>query len=99
VADPTRLILQSGDNSAVGSSETFLMSRLNYVTDKNGQKICLLEDEGEEVGVMMGWENTIMQRTVERLCQDHPKASNLNVLNVGFGLGLVCTSKFLSLQS
>lgn len=91
MADQTCLILQSGDNSAVGSSDAFLDSKLKYVTDKNGQKICSLEVDGEDVGVMMGWEKTVMQQTVEKLCRDHPKRSNLKILNVGFGLGIVCT--------
>jgi protein arginine N-methyltransferase 2 len=51
---------------------------------------------------MMGWERIIMRRTVEALCHDHPSASSLRVLNVGFGLGIVsniesCPFAFLNL--
>lgn len=53
------------------------------------QKICVLEVDGEEIGVMMGWEEDIMCETVKRLYLDHPKASGLKVLNIGFGLGIV----------
>jgi protein arginine N-methyltransferase 2 len=52
----------------------------------------MLEVDGEEVGVMMGWERNIMQATVQKLCENHPKASALKILNVGFGLGIVCLS-------
>jgi len=44
--------------------------------------------DGEEVGVMMGWELPIMQETVSRLCSDSPE-DGLSVLNVGFGLGMI----------
>lgn len=92
LVDSASLILQNADNSALASSDVFLGSKLKFVVDKNGQKICVLVVDGEEVGVMMGWERTIMQRTVEELCRDHPNASALRVLNVGFGLGIVsCT--------
>lgn len=40
-------------------------------------------------GVMMGWETGIMDRTASLLCEAHPNASNLRVLNVGHGLGIV----------
>lgn len=45
--------------------------------------------DGEEVGVMMGWEEGIMKETVRRLAEDHPNAEHLTILNVGFGLGIV----------
>jgi len=66
-----------------------LKSKLKYTTDGRGQKICLLDVDGEEVGVMMGWEEGIMRKTVKKLCGDHPNSSDLKVLNVGFGLGIV----------
>lgn len=43
----------------------------------------------EEVGVMMGWEQEIMESTAKKLCQNHENADNLKVLNIGFGLGMV----------
>jgi protein arginine N-methyltransferase 2 len=49
----------------------------------------MVEVNGDEVGVMMGWEEVIMRETVDRLCHGHPNFSNLKVLNIGFGLGLV----------
>ena len=55
----------------------------------HGQHICVLDIDGEEIGVMMGWEEDIMHETVRKLCVDHPKASELKVLNIGFGLGIV----------
>lgn len=93
IVDSASLILQNVESSALASADVFLESKLRFVTDKNGQKVCLLVVDGEEVGVMMGWERTIMHRTVEELCRDHPKASALRVLNVGFGLGIVSQVK------
>ena len=57
---PSSLILQDVDNSAVASTDAFLSSKLRYTQDAHGQDICLLEfDDGQEVGVMMGWEREI----------------------------------------
>ena len=53
------------------------------------QHICVLDVDGEEIGVMMGWEENIMRETVQKLCLDHPQASGLKILNIGFGLGIV----------
>ena len=53
----------------------------------------------EEVGVMMGWEQGIMEETVRRLVQDHPNSENLTILNVGFGLGIVSPSPRLLLST
>jgi len=87
--DPSMLIFRTTDDTASGSSDVFLNSKLNYTTDEHGQNICMVGVSGDEVGVMMGWEEGIMRETVERLCGDHPNSSNLKVLNVGFGLGLI----------
>ncbi|KAF9529356.1 arginine methyl transferase [Crepidotus variabilis] len=89
VADPASLILRSEDITAAGSSTTFLDSKLKYTTDRFGQEVCLVEVDGDDVGVMMGWEREIMRETVQKLCQGHPKTSRLRVLNVGFGLGII----------
>ncbi|KAG2119660.1 uncharacterized protein F5147DRAFT_625311 [Suillus discolor] len=85
------LVLRGVDNSAVASTDAFLSSKLRYTQDSHGQDICLLVlDDGQEVGVMMGWEREIMQKTVEKLCIDHEKKDQgLKVLNVGFGLGII----------
>ncbi|KAF9501545.1 arginine methyl transferase [Pleurotus eryngii] len=87
------LILRSTDESAAGSTDAFLSSKLRYTTDAGGQEICLLQmDGGEEVGVMMGWEREIMRETVSQLCEDHPNFDQgLKILNVGFGLGIIDT--------
>ena len=52
-------MLREEDHTLLRSTETFLSSRLKYVTDANGQEICLLQDGDTEVGVMMGWERGI----------------------------------------
>ncbi|KAF8200772.1 arginine methyl transferase [Pholiota molesta] len=92
------IILRAEDESASGSSDVFLQSKLKYTVDQHGQNICMLEVDGEEVGVMMGWERNIMQATVQKLCENHPKASALKILNVGFGLGII-DSLLQSLQT
>ncbi|KAF9049781.1 S-adenosyl-L-methionine-dependent methyltransferase [Panaeolus papilionaceus] len=83
------LILQEIDPSATGASDAFLSSKLNYTSDEFGQAICTVQVGSESIGVMMGWERPIMQETVSLLCGNHPKASSLRVLNVGFGLGII----------
>ncbi|KDR75852.1 hypothetical protein GALMADRAFT_226499 [Galerina marginata CBS 339.88] len=89
LSDSATLILRADDATATGSSDAFLSSSLRYTVDEHGQNICLLEVEGGEVGVMMGWEENIMRETVHRLCDCRPNASHLKVLNVGFGLGII----------
>ncbi|KAH9485439.1 Protein arginine N-methyltransferase 2 [Psilocybe cubensis] len=88
-SDSFRLILCAEDTTASGSSDAFLNSRLKYTVDENGQDICVLNVEGQDIGVMMGWERNIMNETVHRLCDQHPNATNLKILNIGFGLGIV----------
>lgn len=88
---PSSFVLRDVDNSAVASADAFLSSKLRYTQDAHGQDICMLDlNDGQEVGVMMGWEREIMQKTVEKLCIDHGKKDlGLKVLNVGFGLGII----------
>ncbi|KAG6861085.1 hypothetical protein C0995_004022 [Termitomyces sp. Mi166 len=88
---PSSLLLKETDSSATGSTDAFLSSKLTYTKDDNGQDICLLKVGDEEVGVMMGWEYNIMEKTVQALCRDHPHARKLKILNVGFGLGIIDT--------
>lgn len=60
VETPSSLIIRNDDLSAAGSTDAFLSSRLQYTTDAKGQEICLVKlDNGEQVGVMMGWEREI----------------------------------------
>ncbi|KAF8135479.1 hypothetical protein EV363DRAFT_1320810 [Boletus edulis] len=84
-------LVSSKSALALGSTDAFLASCLQYTKDASGQEICLLKlEDGEQVGVMMGWERDIMRKTVDELCSSHPKLdTGLRVLNVGFGLGIV----------
>lgn len=67
---PFSLVLRATDNTAAASTDTFLTSKLRYTTDKNGQDICMLTlEDGEEIGVMMGWERGISE--VPRLHDRH----------------------------
>lgn len=64
------LIISDGDISAVGSTDAFLASNLQYTVDAHGQEICLLKlEDGSTVGVMMGWEREISGcRVIARIC-------------------------------
>ncbi|KAH9083366.1 hypothetical protein EDB83DRAFT_2328861 [Lactarius deliciosus] len=76
------LLLKEEDDTALGSTDKFLSSRLRYTSDEHGQEICLLQSGDTEIGVMMGWERGIMQETVRGMCVDHPNAEmGLRVLN------------------
>lgn len=59
-------------------------------TGENGEGEPVVEDGEEEIGVMMGWEQGIMEETVRRLTKGLPE-EGLTVLNVGFGLGIIDT--------
>lgn len=42
---------------------------------------------------MMGWEEPLMKEHVRLICHGHPKMASgegLNILNIGYGLGIVC---------
>lgn len=57
---PSSVIIRSDDTSPVASTDAFLSSHLRYTVDAKGQEICLLTlEDGEQVGVMMGWEREI----------------------------------------
>lgn len=58
---PVSIVLKARDDTATGSTEAFLSSKLHYTRDNHGQEICLLRDGGREVGVMMGWEREISE--------------------------------------
>ncbi|KAF8070492.1 S-adenosyl-L-methionine-dependent methyltransferase [Lyophyllum atratum] len=98
IESSSSLILREADLSAAGSTETFLSSKLKYTQDTHGQDICLLKVGEEEIGVMMGWEQEIMEDTVRKLCDGHHNTQKLKVLNIGFGLGII-DSLFQSLPT
>ena len=53
------LVLKTADSTAIGSTNVFLSSQLQFTVDSHGQQICLLKTEDDDVGVMMGWEHGI----------------------------------------
>ncbi|KAF7361845.1 hypothetical protein MVEN_00529000 [Mycena venus] len=86
------MILRQTDDTAAASTDAFLSSKLRFTVDDHGQEICMLKTvDGDEIGVMMGWEKEIMQKTVASLTADREPTDNLNILNVGFGLGIIDT--------
>lgn len=58
---PVSIVLRAEDDTATGSTEAFLSSKLHYTRDEHGQEICLLREGDKEVGVMMGWERDISE--------------------------------------
>lgn len=58
-AEADALVLKEEDDTALGSIDNFLSSRLRYTSDQRGQEICLLQSGDTEIGVMMGWERGI----------------------------------------
>ncbi|KAH8828043.1 hypothetical protein DL96DRAFT_1696572 [Flagelloscypha sp. PMI_526] len=91
------LNLQAKDTTEIGDTEKYLKSKLRFKTDEHGQEICTVQSGTREVGVMMGWERDIMEKTVARLTEGHPASRNFKILNIGFGLGII-DSMFESLS-
>jgi len=79
---------ENGESTATNNAR-FLASKLTFKTSSTGQKLCV-DSEGN--GVMQGWESEIMRATARGLCErrgDGAASSELSVLNVGFGLGII----------
>jgi len=89
------MIFQEIDETAAGASANFLSSEMRYTKDEFGQDICFVNVNGEDIGVMMGWETPIMTETVQIIYDSIPERDNLRVLNVGFGLGIVSVQKHM----
>ena len=56
---PASTVLRAEDDTATGSTETSLASKLHFTRDEHGQEICLLRESNKEVGVMIGLERNI----------------------------------------
>ena len=65
---PSHLILKSEDETAAGSTEEFLKSKLVFEKDDNGQDVCVVDVGSEKVGVMMGWERDISVLLLQYEC-------------------------------
>jgi len=83
------LVIRDADTTAAGSTTAFLSTPLRFTTDTDGQDMCVIDLKDEEVGVMMGWELPIMQKTVQNLFRGLENQGGLKILNVGFGLGII----------
>lgn len=70
-AEADALVLREEDDTALGSTDTFLTSCLRYTSDEHGQEICLLQSGDIEIGVMMGWERGISAFSFERVFYLH----------------------------
>lgn len=71
-------------NEVSANNEKFLQSRLRFVKDEDGKQRCVDVDGGL---VMAAWENDIMEKTVDLLCDG--MSPGFTVLNIGFGLGII----------
>ncbi|SGZ31187.1 BQ5605_C047g12329 [Microbotryum silenes-dioicae] len=64
--DDSTVFVKPVKKSTASDNATFLSSRLEFTHDSKGQAVAL-DEEGN--GVMMGWEEPIMKRTAEWLCE------------------------------
>ncbi|KAJ7188177.1 arginine methyl transferase [Mycena filopes] len=80
-ASGSAMILRPIDDSAAASTDAFLCSKLRFTVDDHGQDTCMLNVDGEEIGVMMGWENIIMEETFKSLTAGRA-TDNLKILNI-----------------
>ncbi|EGO25456.1 hypothetical protein SERLADRAFT_361134 [Serpula lacrymans var. lacrymans S7.9] len=85
---PSSFVIRDTDDSAAGSTDAFISSKLRFTKDEFGQEICLLKLKDDEVGVMMGWEREISEFIPDTRCN---YSQGLKILNVGFGLGIIDT--------
>jgi hypothetical protein len=74
--DQFALVLQRDDNTAFGSTDVYLSSKLRFGVDASSQEVCYVQSDGEEVGVMMGWEREISVS----LLSFNPKQNSTNWL-------------------
>lgn len=93
LSPPSPPSTEEGELSTAGDNATFLASKLRFTTDSQGQEICV---DREDNGVMMGWERGLMEESARKLCaafegrrKGEELEEELNVVNVGFGLGIV----------
>lgn len=66
------------------NQKAYLESKLEYKDD------ALITEEGKD-GVMMSWETDIMRIGCETLFKTAEDAKDVNVLNIGFGMGIIDT--------
>jgi protein arginine N-methyltransferase 2 len=55
------VVLKSEDSTPAGSNDAFLRAELRFKIDDDGQELCVVKSQGEEIGVMMGWERPISE--------------------------------------
>lgn len=91
--------LKSIDPTSAGDNLTFLRSKLTWDVGEDGKERVLDEDGN---GVMMGWEEPLMVAHVEavkeRLKEKMEGGEEVSVLNIGFGLGIVSTCNFSTID-
>lgn len=77
-------IIQEMYNGPAGATDTYLNTELEY---KNG---ALVTKEGAD-GVMMQWEDELMKAGSESLFKSIEDPNDINILNIGFGMGIIDT--------
>lgn len=92
--------LKAIDPTSAGDNLTFLRSKLTWDVGEDGKERVLDEDGN---GVMMGWEEPLMVAHVEavkeRLKEKMERGEEVSVLNIGFGLGIVSSCNFSTMDS
>lgn len=71
-------------NGPAGATDTYLKTKLEY---KDG---ALVTKDGSD-GVMMQWEEELMKAGCESLFKSIEDPQEVNVLNIGFGMGIIDT--------
>ncbi|EIW73191.1 hypothetical protein TREMEDRAFT_73009 [Tremella mesenterica DSM 1558] len=86
----TGLTLRERDDTSAGNNDEFLKSELRWELGEDGKER-VLDADGN--GVMMGWEEPLMQEHVRLMTVHHPDAQiggeGMSILNIGYGLGIV----------
>ncbi|ODQ47832.1 hypothetical protein PICMEDRAFT_32510 [Pichia membranifaciens NRRL Y-2026] len=71
-------------NGPAGATDTYLNTKLEYKDD------ALVTKEGAD-GVMMQWEDELMKAGSESLFKHIEDPNDVNILNIGFGMGIIDT--------
>lgn len=72
------------DDATAADPDTYLKTKLEYTDDK------LITKENKD-GVMMDWEDQIMELAANTIFPDLNDTKNATVLNIGFGMGIFDT--------
>lgn len=84
IAENASESVQDMYNGPAGATDTYLNTKLEYKDD------ALVTKEGAD-GVMMQWEDELMKAGSESLFKHIEDPNDVNILNIGFGMGIIDT--------